>query len=105
MGFFDKNFQAAFEDKDDRLYGYYADAHALILTMVAFQVWDFVVTLITPQLCMLQHIVHHSLTCLLAFLGLYLGRNGFLLYYGVFFFGRLGDLVSPTCICGPIQNE
>lgn len=72
---------------NDKLWGNYPDAQALVLTMFAFQIWDYTVTLVTPELCKMEHIAHHASSAVLCLLGLMNGHHGFLMYYGAFFFG------------------
>lgn len=85
LWFFDPKFAAAF--KHDRIYGGYQDSQNLVLMMFAFQIWDFVTTLVTKELCAAQHLAHHGLTSCLALMGLVNGPHGFLMYYAAFFFG------------------
>lgn len=82
---FDDGFAAAFAD--DRVFGFYAPAQSLVLVFFGFQVWDLTVTLVTPELCKPDAIIHHSVSGVLALIGLSAGTSGFLLYYGAFFFG------------------
>jgi len=85
MWFFDKEFAAAF--KDDKIYGNYQDAQNLVQVMFAFQIWDFVTTLVTKELRAAPHLCHHGASATLALIGLLNGPHGFLMYYGAFFFG------------------
>lgn len=87
MWFFDESFASAF--KDDRVYGYYEPAIALVKVMLAFQMWDFCATLVMTLEVkgQIQHLIHHASSTALCLLGLLNGEHGFLMYYGAFFFG------------------
>lgn len=85
LWFFDERFNAAF--KHDKVYGYNQDAQNLVLVMFAFQVWDFVTTVVTKELRMVQHLIHHGACCVIALIVLMNGPHGCLLYYTAFFFG------------------
>jgi len=87
LWFFDPEFALAF--KDDKVFGYYAPCERLVLVMLAFQIWDFFVTLLmtTELKGQMQHLIHHASSTTLCTLGLLNGPHGFLLYYAPFFFG------------------
>jgi len=85
MWFFDAKFWTAF--KDDKIYGDYQDSTNLVLMMFAFQVWDFVISLVTKELRLAQHLGHHGTTAVLALSALLNGPHGFSMYYAAFFFG------------------
>eukprot|EP00929_Paragymnodinium_shiwhaense_P006585 TRINITY_DN11027_c0_g1_i1.p1 TRINITY_DN11027_c0_g1~~TRINITY_DN11027_c0_g1_i1.p1 ORF type:complete len:305 (-),score=25.72 TRINITY_DN11027_c0_g1_i1:313-1146(-) len=85
LWFFSRDFADAFAS--DKLLGFYASAQSLMIVMFAFQIWDFTVTLAVKELREIQHLAHHSITCILACCGLLSGENGCLLYYAAFFFG------------------
>lgn len=85
MWFFDKAFADAFSE--DKVYGNYAPAQTLVIVMLAFQMWDFVVTLAVKELRQFQHVAHHGTCILLASIALMNGPNGFLMYYAPYFFG------------------
>lgn len=85
MWFFDPDFRKAF--RDDKVFGSYAPAFRLVLTMFAFQIWDFTVTLVCKDLRAVQHLMHHGVTALLSLSGLLTGPDGFLLYFAAYFLG------------------
>lgn len=95
--FLDPNFVATF--KDDKVYGEYGPGSTwylqytpsinLVHVMLAFQIWDLLVTLLMAQEVkgQMQHIIHHVSSSILCILGLLNGPHGFLMYYAPFFFG------------------
>jgi hypothetical protein len=82
-------FDARFRDdfQHDKIYGNNQDAVNFVMMMFAFQIWDFVTTLVSKELRAAQHLVHHGATSALALSGLLNGPHGFLMYYAAFFFG------------------
>jgi hypothetical protein len=55
----------------------------VIYPMLAYQIWNAVFTLVTPEIFTAEMVAHHSVTALLAYFAL----NPYLQYYALFYFG------------------
>lgn len=67
-----------------RLYGYQRAAKWLTIINLAYQVWDFAISLTIPEHCTAIMLTHHAVAATVAFSGVY---NHMLGYYATFFLG------------------
>lgn len=75
---------AELADFPDRLYGVSAGARRVLKVNLAFQVWDFFVSMIHPKLRVPEMFAHHFLAALLCWWSL---SGPFCQYYSAFFMG------------------
>eukprot|EP00546_Thalassionema_frauenfeldii_P012575 CAMPEP_0178907392 /NCGR_PEP_ID=MMETSP0786-20121207/7346_1 /TAXON_ID=186022 /ORGANISM="Thalassionema frauenfeldii, Strain CCMP 1798" /LENGTH=255 /DNA_ID=CAMNT_0020579187 /DNA_START=49 /DNA_END=813 /DNA_ORIENTATION=- len=67
-----------------RLYGHDSAAQWVTVLNLAFQVWDFLISLTIPELCTWIMMTHHLVAAILAFSAIY---NDMMSYYALFFLG------------------
>lgn len=85
MWFFDQRFVGV--SKHDKLWGNYPAVASLLIAMFAFQVWDFSISLVIPEYCKPEFLIHHVCTALVAIISLTNGPHGFCMYYAPFYMG------------------
>jgi TLC domain len=67
-----------------RLYGYQTQAEWLTVVNLAYQLWDFAISLTIPEHCTAIMLTHHVVAATVSFSGVY---NYMLGYYAAFFLG------------------
>eukprot|EP00747_Dinoflagellata_sp_TGD_P124029 gnl/TRDRNA2_/TRDRNA2_173936_c0_seq2.p2 gnl/TRDRNA2_/TRDRNA2_173936_c0~~gnl/TRDRNA2_/TRDRNA2_173936_c0_seq2.p2 ORF type:complete len:276 (-),score=39.70 gnl/TRDRNA2_/TRDRNA2_173936_c0_seq2:132-959(-) len=85
LWFFDDQFKG--DSRYEKAFGNYPEMISMVLMMFGFQIWDFIITLVTPELRKVEHVVHHFLAGLVAVMVLMNGPHGMFIYYLAFFFG------------------
>ena len=67
----------------DKIYGTCNNCYNLNIIMLVFQIWDTIISLIIPELCIKEMIAHHIVTAILTYFVL----HNFIYYYSTYFCG------------------